>query len=35
VIFNAPAYLKERHGVPEELIKNLVGAGAVIEKAVE
>jgi uncharacterized protein (DUF302 family) len=35
VIFNTPAFLKERHGVPEELIKNLVGAGAVIEKAVE
>ncbi len=35
VTYNDPAYLKERHGVPEELIKNLVGAGGVIAKAVE
>jgi uncharacterized protein (DUF302 family) len=35
VTYNDPAYLKERHGVPEELIKNLVGAGVVIGKAVE
>jgi uncharacterized protein (DUF302 family) len=33
--YNDPAYLKERHGVLEELIKNLAGAGAVIGKAVE
>jgi uncharacterized protein (DUF302 family) len=35
VIYNNPEYLKERHGVPEELIKNLAGAGVVIGKAVE
>ena len=35
VMYNDPEYLKERHGVPEGLIKNLVGAGAVIAKAVE
>lgn len=35
VTYNDPQYLKERHGVPEELIKNLAGAGAVIGKAVE
>src|SRR5580692_7010764 len=35
VTYNDPAYLKERHGVPEELIKNLSGAGIVIAKAVE
>jgi len=35
VTYNDPEYLKERHGVPEELIKNLAGAGAVIAKAVE
>jgi uncharacterized protein (DUF302 family) len=35
VIYNSPEYLKERHGVPEELIKNLAGAGVVIGKAVE
>jgi uncharacterized protein (DUF302 family) len=35
VTYNNPDYLKERHGVPEELIKNLSGAGALIAKAVE
>src|SRR5580693_6176146 len=35
VTYNSPEYLKERHGVPEGLIKNLAGAGLVIGKAVE
>jgi len=35
VTFNDPEYLRERHGVPGELIKNLAGAGVVIGKAVE
>lgn len=35
VTYNAPEYLRDRHGVPAELIKNLAGAGAVIAKAVE
>jgi hypothetical protein len=35
VIYNAPEYLQQRHGVPAELIKNLAGAGAVMAKAVE
>lgn len=35
VTYNDPEYLRERHGVPEELIKNLAGAGIVIGKAVE
>jgi uncharacterized protein (DUF302 family) len=35
VTYNDPEYLKERHGVPGELIKNLAGAGVVIGKAVE
>jgi uncharacterized protein (DUF302 family) len=35
VTYNDPEYLKARHGVPEDLIKNLAGAGAVIGKAVE
>jgi len=35
VTYNDPEYLKERHGVPEELNKNLAGAGVVIGKAVE
>jgi uncharacterized protein (DUF302 family) len=33
--YNNPEYLKERHGVPEDLIKNLAGAGPLMEKAVE
>jgi uncharacterized protein (DUF302 family) len=33
--YNAPEYLKERHGVPADLIKNLAGAGPLMEKAVE
>jgi uncharacterized protein (DUF302 family) len=35
VTYNDPEYLRERHGVPEELIKNMAGAGVVIGKAVE
>jgi uncharacterized protein (DUF302 family) len=35
VTYNDPQYLKGRHGVPDELIKNLAGAGVVIAKAVE
>jgi uncharacterized protein (DUF302 family) len=35
VTYNNPEYLRDRHGVPDELIKNIAGAGALIEKAVE
>ena len=35
VTYNDPEYLRARHGVPEDLIKNLAGAGVVIWKAVE
>ncbi len=35
VTCNSPGYLQQRHGVPDELIKNLAGTGAVIAKAVE
>ena len=35
VTYNDPEYLRVRHGVPAELIKNLAGAGALIAKAVE
>lgn len=35
VTYNDPEYLRERHGFPEELVKNLAGAGALIAKAVE
>jgi uncharacterized protein (DUF302 family) len=35
VSYNSPEYLQQRHGVPADLMKNLAGAGVVIEKAVE
>jgi uncharacterized protein (DUF302 family) len=35
VSYNSPEYLQQRHGVPTDLMKNLAGAGVVIEKAVE
>ena len=35
VTYNDPDYLQQRHGVPQELIKNLAGAGVLIGKAVE
>jgi len=35
VTFNDPEYLRERHGFPAELTKNLAGASALITKAVE
>jgi len=35
VTYDTPEYLQQRHKVPEELIKNLSGAGTLVEKAVE
>ena len=35
VSYNSPEYLKERHRVPEDLIKNIAVAGALVAKAVE
>jgi uncharacterized protein (DUF302 family) len=35
VTYNRPEYLQQRHGFPSDLIKNLSGAGALIEKTVE
>ena len=35
VTYNSPEYLQERHDVPADLIKNLAGAGPLIEKTVE
>jgi len=31
----SPEFLKERHGIPDDLIKNIAGAGALLEGAVE
>ena len=33
--YNSPDYLKQRHQIPDELVKNIAGVGAVLEKAVE
>ncbi len=35
VSYNSPEYLQQRHGVPEDLIKNIAVAGALVSKAVE
>jgi uncharacterized protein (DUF302 family) len=35
LVYNRPEYLQARHDVPAELIKNLAGAGPLMEKAVE
>jgi uncharacterized protein (DUF302 family) len=35
VAYNSPEYLQQRHGVPEDLIKNIAVAGAMVAKAVE
>ena len=32
--YNTPEYLKDRHGLPDELVKNISGIGGLIEKAV-
>jgi uncharacterized protein (DUF302 family) len=33
--YNAPEYLQQRHGIPADLLKNIAGVGALIQKAVE
>jgi uncharacterized protein (DUF302 family) len=33
--YNNPEYLKERHGIPKELLKNISVIEALAEKAVE
>ena len=33
--YNSPEYLKQRHAIPDDLAKNLAGAGAVLESAVK
>jgi uncharacterized protein (DUF302 family) len=35
VSYNSPEYLQQRHGVPEELVKNIAVVGALVAKAVE
>jgi len=33
--YNSPEYLQQRHGFPPDLMKNVAGIGALIQKAVE
>jgi uncharacterized protein (DUF302 family) len=33
VSYNAPEYLQKRHGLPDELVKNIAGVGALIQDA--
>ena len=33
--YNAPEYLQQRHGFPAELLKNIAGVSALLQKAVE
>ena len=35
ITYNSPEYLKQRHGVPEELVKNIAVVGPLAAKAVE
>jgi uncharacterized protein (DUF302 family) len=35
VSYNSPEYLQKRHGVPDDLVKNIAGLGALVAKAVE
>ncbi len=33
--YNSPEYLMHRHNVPDDLVKNIAGVGALLQKAVE
>ena len=33
--YNAPEYLQQRHGFPADLLKNIAGSAALMQKAVE
>jgi uncharacterized protein (DUF302 family) len=35
VSYNSPGYLQQRHDVPNDLVKNIAGVGALVAKAVE
>ncbi|MFZ0758437.1 MAG: DUF302 domain-containing protein, partial [Candidatus Sulfotelmatobacter sp.] len=35
IAYNSPEYLQQRHGVPEDLMRNIAVAGALVAKAVE
>jgi uncharacterized protein (DUF302 family) len=33
--YNTPEYLKQRHNIPDELLKNISGVGALLQKVLE
>lgn len=33
--YNSPEYLKQRHNIPDDLVKNIAGIGTLLQKAVE
>lgn len=33
--YNSPEFLKQRHNIPDDLVKNISGVGALFQKAVE
>lgn len=33
--YNTPEYLKQRHNIPDELLKNVSGVGGLLQKALE
>src|ERR1700676_5342827 len=35
VSYNSPEYLQQRHKIPADLVKNIAGVGALLERAVE
>ncbi|MGA3348292.1 MAG: DUF302 domain-containing protein [Candidatus Sulfotelmatobacter sp.] len=35
VSYNDPEYLRQRHGIPADLVKNIAGVAALVAKAVE
>jgi uncharacterized protein (DUF302 family) len=35
ISYNSPDYLQQRHNIPADLVKNIAGVGALVEKAVE
>jgi uncharacterized protein (DUF302 family) len=34
ISYNTPEYLKERHGIPDEMLKNIAGIGPLLQKVV-
>jgi uncharacterized protein (DUF302 family) len=35
ISYNSPEYLQQRHGIPQDLVKNIASVGALVAKAVE